>query len=201
MVMVAAFSIQAGLVSPYLPPAHSKPAETTSVSVSETPFASEEPFLCQQSQPWNYAPQHFCHSPLGFIPSFFFPGPEFTSDLKWTLPAALSHVLINGNQATSTLTSWQILQTDSPAGDSPCSRTGCVAALFCREKMQSCQQNPDLKRRCQEIECYGEENEILLASAFAQLLFSRMCWLRKVFLCVVLFQMLLKCKYGLLVQI
>lgn len=35
-VMVAAFSIQPGLVSLYLSPAHPKPAETTRVPVSKT---------------------------------------------------------------------------------------------------------------------------------------------------------------------
>lgn len=102
--MVAAFSFQAGLVSPYLSPAHPKPAETTHVSVSETHISSEQLFLCQWSQPGNYAPQCSCYSPLVFITSFFSPGAELTSDLKWTSPTARSHFLINSNQHHDILT-------------------------------------------------------------------------------------------------
>lgn len=102
--MVAAFSVQAGLVNPYLSPAHPKPAETTHVSVSETHFASEHLFLCQRSQPGNYDSQRFSYSPLVFITSFFFWGAELTSDLKWTSPPARSHFLINSNQHSDILT-------------------------------------------------------------------------------------------------
>lgn len=47
--MVAAFAVQTGLVSLHPPAAHSKLAETSLVSVSETHFASEQSFLCQWS--------------------------------------------------------------------------------------------------------------------------------------------------------
>lgn len=96
-VMVAAFSIQAGLVSLYLSPAHPKPAETTCVSISKTHFASEQLILSLKSS-WK-----LCSSTLLLFLSclynfFFFPWAELTSDLKWTLSRALSHFLINSNQ-------------------------------------------------------------------------------------------------------
>lgn len=99
--MVAAFSVQARLVSPHSPPAHPKSTERTLVSLFLR-LILVIPTSVKLILKW-------CSETLLVFPSwlcyfFLFQDLSLISGLKWTVPTVFSHFLINSNRHRNILT-------------------------------------------------------------------------------------------------